>query len=59
MKNIEVYFSKFAEKQIRKLPLYIQEKVYTWRKAYRLIYEIDDNSNLTIIIIMEINKHDY
>ena len=33
MKDVKIYVSRFAEKQIAKLPHYIQEKVYTWRKA--------------------------
>jgi toxin HigB-1 len=33
LKNIKIYVSRFAEKQLAKLPVYIQEKVFTWRKA--------------------------
>ena len=28
-------------------------------KAYRLIYEEDKKRNLVVILILEVNKHDY
>lgn len=88
-----VRISKSAEKQILKLPIYIQEAVRTWvlqidlegiervrkipgyrdkalsglrlgqrcvrlNRAYRLFYEVIEN-DITVILIVEVNKHDY
>lgn len=91
---IKVTYSKFAGKQIEKLPHYIKEALYLWvktieeigpeetrkikgyhdeplkgarsgqrsvrlNKAYRAIYAEKETEELTLISIIEVNKHDY
>lgn len=91
---IKVTFSKFAGKQITKLPFHLKEALYLWvqtiekigiletrklkgyhdeplkgfragqrsirlNKAYRAIYEEKEERELTLISIIEVNKHDY
>lgn len=94
MKRNYVTYSKFAEKQLSKLPRYIYESLLTWEslvtevgiyearkvkgyhdepligdrigqrsirlnRAYRAIYELDDTGLIILIVIVEVNKHDY
>lgn len=89
-----VLFSKFAEKQQKKLPHQIQDKLSIWaraielngiawvrqqkgyhdeplkgsregqrsirlNKAYRAIYIEQPDGTLTIITVLEVNKHEY
>lgn len=89
-----VEFTKFAGKQIEKLPRSIKEAVFLWRDAveriglpdvrrakgyhdeplkgqrkgersirlsrsYRLIYREDNQTDVVIVGVQEVNKHEY
>lgn len=94
MREARVLLSKFAEKQMRKLPRQILISLYDWVRAvertglmnvrkilgyhdeplkgsrvgqrsvrlsrsYRLIYELDKELDEILIIVLEVNKHEY
>lgn len=94
MHRCVVTISKFAEKQLRKIPAQIRENLYIWAKsveirgigevrklkgyhdeplkgkrqgqrsirlnrAYRAIYEESQNGEVTLVGVLEVNKHDY
>lgn len=89
-----VNISKFAEKQLKKIPSFIKEALFIWastveeigiretrklpgyhdeplkgerkgqrsirlNRAYRAIYEENENGDLVIITVLEVNKHEY
>ena len=94
-KNYVVEFSKFAAKQLARLPEHIKKAATIWKmsiesagmletrkssgyhdeplkgqrlgersvrlsRAYRLIYiEFDDGSEIVVVGVQEVNKHDY
>jgi proteic killer suppression protein len=94
IKHHEILITKFAEKQLRRLPKYIKEAALAWveaiqldglqtvrripgyhdeplrgdrlgqrsvrlSRAYRLIYEEQDNEQSVTVIVVEVNKHEY
>ena len=94
MSKSVIQISRFAEKQLRKIPAHIKEALLYWmniveihgirevrtlqgyhdeplkgmregqrsvrlNRAYRVIYEEGEDGLLTIITILEVNKHDY
>lgn len=94
MSKCIVHISKFAEKQLKKIPVHIKEALLIWvssveesgiiqvrklpgyhdeplkgdrkgqrsvrlSRAYRVIYEESENGQLTVITVLEVNKHDY
>ncbi len=93
-KETEVFITKFAQKQYRRLPVQIQTAFQTWvtligdagvetmrkipgyhdeplkgqrygqrssrlSRAYRVMYEEDDDRHIVVITVLEINKHEY
>ncbi len=92
--QVDIRFSKLAEKQVRKIPLSIVKVLNIWIKSisekglsdtrkiagyhdeplsgkrngqrsvrlnrsYRVIYEEDSDGKIILIVILEVNKHDY
>ena len=93
-KDYKVHYTKFAEKQIGKLPERILRALRVWaltielegisgirklpgyndealkgdrkgqrssrlNRAYRVIYFEEDDGSITLITVLEVNKHDY
>jgi proteic killer suppression protein len=91
---VQVTFSNLANKQLKRMPVYIQEAVNTWieslirigisetrkssgyhdepfkgnrygqrsirlNRSYRVIYTETPEGNILLIVIMEVNKHEY
>ncbi|MHB8481780.1 MAG: type II toxin-antitoxin system RelE family toxin [Nitrospiria bacterium] len=93
-KSYRVYLSKLAQKQVKRLPVHIQDALEVWRdviesegiwtmrkvpgyhdepligirkeqrssrlsRAYRVIYDENESGEVIIIMVLEVNKHDY
>lgn len=93
-RQVDIRFSKLAEKQVRKIPLSIVKMLNIWiknisekgirstrkiagyhdepllgkrygqrsvrlNKGYRVIYEETSDGRIILIVIMEVNKHEY
>ena len=72
-KACRVWITKFAEKQLRKLPQHIAaayhdeplkgdrkgQRSVRLNKGYRVIYEETESGNLVLIAVQEVNKHEY